>query len=637
MKRLQFTVLASFLFMTCAWGATSRPVEIRGVWVDKGSIPKTEEGIRQLVRDYAKAGINLLHPEVIFNGYSAYPSSYLTQKDLWNGLDMLGILIDEAHKHGMEVHPWVWVFRAGHTGDKGGILPQHPDWAMVDKDGGDLADNSFWLDPCNAAVRRTLLGAYRELAEKYPIDGIQLDYIRFPDTDFGYNSDCRAKFKAQYGIDPIDIQPFTRPVVDWHMWRESLINSFVEEVRREMLLAGRDIKISAAVASFPDQARLSFLQDWELWTANRWVDFVAPMDYTTDSRDFMRRVEDSANRIGNQALIANGIGLLGQKGSDAMLAQIDIARMQPVQGVTLFATAYLDKPRLEALKSGPFSKKAELPFRKPAEAAKKLLNSAKSRLKDGASLADVTEAASETEAADKILKHQMYEMLGLTRAQLPPPIFIPYKVTPIPEARVPLTSAPPTIDGELDDAVWQTTTMVQMNYTNLGGPPAQPTEVYLTSDNTNLYVAYRCHEKHLDEMKATVTEHDGPVFDEDSVEVFVDVQGDGKDYYHFAVNTLGTKYEAHGYDAAYDPSWEAAAAKGSDLSHRSDMSDSWTAEIAIPFLALKANGSGVWRANFTRNRAVTPTVENMCWSPTYGSFHTAIRFGKLVFAESHEE
>lgn len=620
MKRGRLIILAITLLTSIVQASTSRPVEIRAVWMDRNSIPKTEQGIRQLVKDYAKAGINLLHPEVIFNGYSAYPSSYLTQKDLWNGIDMLGVLIDEAHKHGMEVHPWVWVFRAGYTGDKGGILTKHPDWAMVNKEGQDLAGNSYWLNPCNPAVRKTLLGAYRELAEKYPIDGIELDYVRFPSTDFGYNDDCRTKFQAEYGIDPLEIQPFTKPVIDWHLWREKLINTFVEDVKREMLWTGKDILVSAAVASFPDQARLNFLQDWEFWTANRWVDFVAPMDYTSDLIDFMNRVEDTADKINHQALIAPGIGLLNQEGADAMLGQIVVARNQPVQGVTLFATAYLDKPRLAALKAGPFSKKAELPFRKPAVAAKKLLESAQSRLKEGSSLAEVTEASSEIEDADKILKHRLYEMLDLRRVvQLPPPIFIPEEVVPTPEILVPLAGSA-IIDGKLDDIAWKTAAKVQMNYTNLGDPSTRPTEVYIARDAENLYIGYRCYEPKMNQLKANVTERDGPLFDDDSVEVFLAAEGRSEDYYHFSVNTLGTKYESHVYDTGFNPEWQAAVGKETGA---------WIAEFAIPFSAVEANASGALRANFCRNRAVTPTVENMCWSPTYGSFHTPIRFGTL--------
>ena len=625
MSRLRFVIPALFLAMTCVQGATSRPVEIRAVWMDRNSIPKTEQGIRDLVRKYSKAGINLIHPEVIFNGYAAYRSSYLPQKDLWNGLDMLDILIDEAHKKKMEVHPWVWVFRAGYVNDKGGILSRHPDWAMVDKEGHDLTNDSYWLDPCNPAVRRTLLGAYRELAEKYPIDGIQLDYIRFPSPDHGYNDDCRDKFKAEYGIDPVDIQPFTKPVIDWHLWRENLLNTFVEDVQREMLWVGRDLQVSAAVASFPDQARLSFLQDWEFWTANRWVDFVAPMDYTADIGDFMDRIHASAEKITHQALLAPGIGLHLQKDAQPMLTQIELARAEPVEGVTLFATAYLDEPRLKALGEGPFKEKAELPFRKPTQSAKKLLDSAKGRLKEGAPLGDVTEAASEAEAADRLLKHQMYEMLGLKRVvQFPPNIFIPEEVVPIPETGVPLADSAPVIDGKLDDPAWQTAAKIQMKYTNLGGPAAQPTDVCITRDAERLYIAYRCFEPRVDHLKANVTEQDGPIFEDDSVEVFLDIKGDGKDYYHFAVNSLGTKYESHGYDTAFNPDWSASAQATADDA-------GWCAEMAIPISALKAALSGTWRANFCRNRMVTSEAQNMCWSPTYGSFHTPIRFGTLVF------
>ena len=620
MRRLQFIVLALILGTTIARASTSRPVEIRAVWVDRNSIPKTEQGIRQLVKDYDKAGINLLHPEVIFNGYSAYPSSYLPQKDLWNGVDMLGILIDEAHKHRMEVHPWVWVFRAGYTGDKGGILSRHPDWAMVDREGRDLADNSYWLNPCSPAVRRTLLGAYRELAEKYPIDGIQLDYIRFPSADYGYNEDCRAKFQAEYGIDPLDIQPFTKPVIDWHLWRENLVNDFVRDVSAELKAVRPGIQISAAVASYPDSARLSFFQNWEHWAANKWVEFLAPMDYTSSINDFANRVKSSSERIANRALLASGIGLLEQKGSDTMLAQIEVARKQPVQGVTLFASAYLDKERLNALADGPFKKKASLPMRQLIKSAKKLVRHSASDLSDKSDLSD---AGSDLLAAKGLLDYQSYRLqeTGFIPPSAPP-IFIPDEVIPIPEAQVPETTSSPTIDGRLDDVSWQSAAKISLDYTALGYDASQPTEVYLAHDDSNLYVAYRCRERRLDSAKATITEHDGPVFDEDSVEVFLSSAEDGQDYYHFAMNKLGTKYDAQIYDTAYNPGWQGVAGKEADA---------WTAEIAIPFSALKANPSGVWRANFTRNRAVTPTVENMCWSPTYGSFHTAIRFGRLAF------
>lgn len=611
---------------------TSRPVEIRAVWMDRNSIPKTEQGIRHMIRSYANAGINLVHPEVIFNGYSAYPSSFLKQKDLWNGIDMLGILTDEAHKNGIEVHPWVWVFRAGYTEDRGGILPQHPDWAMLDKSGKDRTDNgSYWMSPCHEAVRHLLMRAYEELVQKYPVDGIELDYVRYPSLDWGYERLCREKFQAQYGIDPLQIQPLTKPVLDWFSWRESLINSFVQEVSASLRKIRPKLKISAAVASYPNNARREYLQNWQNWAANKWVDFLSPMDYTANPLDYAKRVIDTVTEIDNTALIAPGIGLLEFKGADPMIQQIEIARDQSAHGVTIFATAYLDANRLKALAEGPFRTKAQLPVRNPVTSAKLLSNLAAKTLKMPSTLDELQAANQHLRDARSLVKYQEYrqENTGYI-APTPPPITIPDVVVPIPQAQVPTVSAAPVIDGKLDDSIWQNATKISLDYTAVGAEAVQPTEVYLARDAQNLYIAYRAHERSMSQIKATATPHDGAVFYEDSAEFFIDPQGQAKDYYHFAMNTLGTKYESHVYDTGFNPDWQGAASREQDA---------WTAEMAIPFSSLNISAPSptvTWRANFCRNRAVVtegPSAENMCWSPTYGSFHTPERFGRLTFAQ----
>ncbi len=607
----------------------SRPVEIRGVWMDKNSIPKTEKGIRDLIRSYARAGINLVLPDAIFNGYSCYKSDYLVQKDLFPGIDMLRILIDEAHKNGIEVHPLVSVFRAGYTKDKGGILPLHPNWAMLDQNGRDVTESgAYWLSPSVPGVRRLLLSALKELVEKYPIDGVQLDYIRYPSASHDYNPIARAMYQRERGIDPIGIEPFTKEAVDWHLWREEQINSFVREVSQEIKSIRPSLQISAAVASYPDQARLNYLQDWEHWALNTWVDFLAPMDYTTDLLSFMTRQEATTDRIHFEALVAPGIGLLAQKESKPMLDQIQIARMHPVDGVILFATAYLDKSRLEALRNGPFRKKAALPFRSPLEKAKVLLSSAGSKLREGIDFDPLLQAQTETETAKKLMDWTSYRKLGMGRSTpTPPPIFIPAELVPLPEVEVPRVSSAPVIDSKLDDPMWDQAVRISLLYNNVGGSAGQPTEAFLASDEQNIYIGFQCFEPHMDELKTTVTEHDGPVFNDDSVEVFLQPRKDSGDYYHFALNTSGVKYEALVYDLDFNPQWQAVMSREKGF---------WKAEMAIPWSELKISAPAmgtVWRANFCRNRVVTlPKPENACWSPTYGSFHTPIRFGRIVFS-----
>lgn len=610
----------------------SRPVEIRGVWMDKNSIPKTEKGIRDLIRSYAKAGINLVLPDAIFNGYSSYKSDYLVQKDLYPGIDMLGILIDEAHNNGIEVHPLVCVFRAGYTQDKGGILPLHPNWAMLDKAGKDATENGgYWLSPSIPGVRRLLLNAFVELATKYQVDGIQLDYIRYPSANHDYNPLARDKYKLEKGIDPIDIEPFTREMLDWHLWREEQINSFVREVSQELRWIRPSLQISAAVASFPDQARLNYLQNWEYWAQNTWVDFLSPMDYTSDLVGFMNRLDATTERIRFEALIAPGIGLYVQKDVKPMLDQIQIAHMHPTDGVTLFATAYLTEDRLEALRKGPFRRRAELPFRSPLEKAKVLLNSAGSKLREGIDFGPLVQAQSETESGKKLMDWTSYRKLGMGRS-VPsyPPIFIPAEIVPLPEMEIPRVSSAPVIDGKLDDPAWQKTRRIYLVYDNLGGVARQSAAVRLVYDAQNLYIGFDCHEPDVDSLKESVGEPDGPVFNDDSVEVFLQPSEESGDYYHFALNSQGVRYESLVYHLGFNPQWQTAVSKEREY---------WKAEIAIPFSALEQSAPAAgtfWRANFCRNRVLqmpADQAQNMCWSPTYGSFHTPVRFGMIGFTE----
>ena len=610
---------------------TSRPIEIRAVWMDKSGIPKTEQGIRKLIQSYAKSGINLVYPEVIFNGYSAYPSSYLTQKNMWNGLDVLGIIIDEAHKHGIEVHPCVWVFRVGNRNERGGILEKHPDWVALDKNGEALSENDgYWVCPSNPACRRILIGAIRELAVKYPVDGVHLDYIRFENqnpTPYCYNESCRRKFKEEHGIDPLDVQPFTEPVVTWHLWRENLVNTFVAQVREELLKVRPDIKLSVAVASDPDNARLDYLQDWRHWAVNEWVDFVAPMAYTGDYYNFLREVCKAKSTTGAWTLFAPGIGLHIQSEPKSMLDQVQVARTVPVSGISLFATSYLDEGRLKALAEGPFRKPAELPFRDPIKAAKLLALSAQNRLNNSDTIGTITEASLELSVAQNILDTFCMRMDNVGYLEpMRPPITIPETVQPLPSANIPTTNTLPVIDGKLDDLVWSNAAEVKIELTDQGKEAVQPAEVYLAYDSEKLYIAFRCIESKLDALQTKAVEKDGLAFQDDSVEIFLGAEGETTNYAHLVVNAIGTQYDEEDYDVSWNPEWQDAAGKESDA---------WTVEAAIPFASLgmqSPTAGTMLRGNFCRNRVLgRKEQENLCWSATYGMYNTPIRFGKLIF------
>ncbi|MBI2844543.1 MAG: family 10 glycosylhydrolase [Armatimonadetes bacterium] len=602
-----------------------KPVEGRAVWVDANSIPADDESMAVFVDSLAQANFNVLLSEVIRRGYTIYPSKLDEQDPKWKGYDPVASLVREAHKRGMEVHPWVWVFRQGYSQDNGPIFRAHPDWLAVNKWGETLSANGgLWVCPSIPAARDYLLSLFKELVSTYKVDGLHLDYVRFENqfpAPYCYNSTCRDKFKAEHGVDPLEIDSLSETQVTWHLWREDLVNTFVRQVNAEIRAINPDLKISAAVGSLPDSARESILQNWPHWVDNKWLDFVTPMAYTNSSDKFRKMLSAEKIAVGDRTIVMPGIGLHTHPTLELTLEQIGIARELSTNGATLFATAHLKPGLAQALASGPFPNKSEVPFRKPGERVKTLLESALEVFSS-----DPDRAASYLDDASSLLGYLVYLQTDVGYVQPSrPPIFIPETVLPMPTAEVVATASAPVIDGRLDDPVWASARSFGIIHTEMGNPAPVETEIRLAYDSTSLYIAYESKEPTMDRLKATVTKRDGPTFYDDSAEIFLDPWNKRHEYYQLAANTLGTQFDAKVNNAGVNLEWQSSAAKSED---------GWTMEIAIPFSSLdvKRPAPGdIWAANFGRNRWVTREPQYLIWSVPYGSFHRPERFGSIVF------
>ncbi|MHB1459326.1 MAG: family 10 glycosylhydrolase [Armatimonadota bacterium] len=606
-----------------------KPVEVRAVWMDRRSIPKSEQEIRLLVRKYADAGFNLIFPEVIYNGFTAYPGKVLPMQNLWNGLDVLKIIVEEGHRNRIEVHPWVWVFRAGYPADKGGIIATHPDWAAVGKDGSITGYNgSYWLCPSIPEVRELLMSAYKELITTYKVDGIHLDYIRFDDqsaVSTCYNTSCREQFAKEYGVDPCLIEPFTKSVIDWHLWREEQVNSFICRISDELRKIRLNLKISAAVGDPYDAARLNLLQNWMNWVDNRWVDFLVPMDYTANDGSFGRRVQLDMVSAGNRTLIIPGIGVHLLRDDDQAVGQIGISRYLTASGNALFASSYIKDSLLDNLKHDAFLKPALIPYRDPIKKADRMLTSAIARIKPSMKADDVVYALFDMMSANTLTQYNgwMKSKLGYI-PPVQPKIFIPDVVQPIPETVAVKIEQPITIDGQLED-LWQRVVPAMISTTNMGDHVSKPTQIRIAYDASNLYVCLAVARPLSEVRKPTAIYHDAPVFQDDSFEVFIDPAGTGNSYFHFAVNMIGVKFEQKVFDTKWDGDWNCAVTRNDDI---------WCAEFAIPYSSLGVTPPSigdVWCVNFCRNMYSNTAGENSCWSATYGGYHTPSRFGRLRF------
>ena len=168
-----------------------------------------------------------------------------------------------------------------------------------------------------------------------------------------------------------------------------------------------------------------------------------------------------------------------------------------------------------------------------------------------------------------------------------------------------------------------------------GAAPEQATAVRLAWNHEELRVLLHAHDTHA---WATITQRDGPLWEEEVVEVFLDPVGDAQSYFEIEVNPLGAvvdlvlRKNRSGY--AKDFAWDCA---GLRTAVRRDAA-TWTAELAIPFASLVAEpprAGSRWRANFCRiDRPIGRERELTAWSPTgVRLFHVPARFGVLEFAD----
>jgi len=193
--------------------------------------------------------------------------------------------------------------------------------------------------------------------------------------------------------------------------------------------------------------------------------------------------------------------------------------------------------------------------------------------------------------------------------------------------RIPKTGTAPTIDGNDDDPCWKNAAVAAGFVLNDGSAPARhATTVRATYDNSALYLLFECEENDMNSIVSRCKDRDGVVWQDDSVEVFIDVGRTRKSYAHLVVNSLGVLMDEKGRNR----NWDSGAKVAARL-----LRDSWRVEMAIPFSGLgRAPRKGeTWGINFCRSRPRGASAEYSCWSCTFGTFHNPSRFGVATFHE----
>ncbi|MFN2415272.1 MAG: carbohydrate binding family 9 domain-containing protein, partial [Pyrinomonadaceae bacterium] len=157
----------------------------------------------------------------------------------------------------------------------------------------------------------------------------------------------------------------------------------------------------------------------------------------------------------------------------------------------------------------------------------------------------------------------------------------PEKANPV---RIPRFDKPPTVDGKLDEEVWQQAAVFKDFYQTDPGDniaPSQPTEARMGYDSKTLYIAFRAYDDPT-KVRATVPKRD-QIFDDDFVGVFLDTFNDQRKAYALFWNPHGV--QADGIktgDGNEDYSPDIVMESKGSLT-----SDGYVVEIAIPFKSLR--------------------------------------------------
>jgi hypothetical protein len=200
----------------------------------------------------------------------------------------------------------------------------------------------------------------------------------------------------------------------------------------------------------------------------------------------------------------------------------------------------------------------------------------------------------------------------------------------------PAGTPPPVIDGRLDDPVWQAIRPLErfLPYATSGNASIQAaTEVRVTYDDENLYLAVRCDEPTPQLMRALgAARDDDQIWEGDSVDLFLSVGEEPAPYAHLILNPKNLPWDdlvGDGLDRqVYDPVYRSATRIGENA---------WFIEMALPWkeIRIPAPESGErHRANVCRQRI--PGREWSCWSQALDHFTEPESFGTWVFAPSPE-
>ncbi|MEN8193145.1 MAG: family 10 glycosylhydrolase [Bacteroidota bacterium] len=349
MKHL-IIILILYLVLTPLDKVAQSSRETRAVWISTNyrldwppptfDEEEQKKSLLEIFDDIESKNLNTIYLQVRSNGTTLFQSSfepfspYITGKvDEFGSYDPLEFAVNEAHKRGLEIHAWINTMRCFNTSDisilenEKHVSTKYPHWVYKkDEENGSI---SLWLNPGIPEVRQYLIDVIDELVLDYEIDGVQLDFVRYPQEPI---HDTESYSVYGNGKDIND-------------WRRENINTFIDELSKKIKTSNPMIKLGVTpIGIYKNisnarglQGYYDVYQDSREWLSKGYIDYAVPQIYwdINNNPRFPDLVEDWISNSYDRNVII-GIAAYRQSIVDELSEEINITRLKNANGTAFF-------------------------------------------------------------------------------------------------------------------------------------------------------------------------------------------------------------------------------------------------------------------------------------------------------------
>ena len=291
--------------------------EVRAVWLttiggidwpstyahDGMGIAKQQKQLTDMLDQLKAVGINTVLLQTRVRATTIYPSDI----EPWDGClsgkpgkspgyDALQFAIDECHRRGMELHAWVVTIPVGKWNTYGCQQLRRRYGALIRK----IGDEGY-MNPESPTTASYIADICEEITKKYDVDGIHLDYIRYPETWRG------AK-------------------------REAYITNIVRTINRRVKFYKPWVKLSCSpIGKYDDlsryrsngwNARSRVAQDAQGWLRDGLMDQLYPMMYFAGNNFYPFAIDWKEQSFGRHVISGLGVYMLHPRERNWPMAEV---------------------------------------------------------------------------------------------------------------------------------------------------------------------------------------------------------------------------------------------------------------------------------------------------------------------------